>query len=251
LLSRNQHEIESLINTQHRLASALIDGDASTLETHIAEALAARRELDENEVLEDTHKMLAHSKTGVDRIEELVVNLKNFSRLDESAFKFSDINDGIDSTILISQNAYKEKADIVKDYTPDFKAECYPSQLNQVFLNLIVNAAQAMTEKGTVKITTRYESEPNREATNKSEQRYAVIKIADDGKGIAPEHLAKIFDPFFTTKPVGQGTGLGLSICYQIIERHEGTIGVRSVPGQGTEFTVRIPVRQVKHHAKH
>ncbi len=246
LLSRNQQEIELLLEKQQHLAEALINGDDTAIEQRIADAFEAKRELDENEVIDDTRKMLDHSKTGIARIEELVINLKNFSRLDESAFKLSDINGGIDSTLVIAYNAIKHKADVVKDYTPDFKAECYPSQLNQVFLNLVMNAAQAITDRGTITITTRYESEPNVEAKAPSDRTYAVIKIADNGKGIAPEHLNKIFDPFFTTKPVGQGTGLGLSISYQIIERHKGTISVKSTVGQGTEFTVRIPTRQTK-----
>ncbi|MFQ3598606.1 MAG: ATP-binding protein [Chloroherpetonaceae bacterium] len=244
LLSRNQQEIESLLEKQHQLAEALVDGDAEHVERHIAEAFEAAKELDENEVLEDSRKMLEHSKIGIERIEELVINLKNFSRLDESAFKLSDINEGIDSTLVIAHNAIKHKAEIIKDYAPDLKAECYPSQLNQVFLNLIMNAAQAIQEKGTIKITTQYEAEPNVIANEKADRKYAVIKIADSGKGISPEHLNKIFDPFFTTKPVGQGTGLGLSISYQIIERHKGAISVKSELGKGTEFTVRIPVRQ-------
>ncbi len=244
LLSRNQEEIESLLEKQHQLAEALVDGDAEHVEKHIAVAFEAAKELDENEVLEDSRKMLEHSKIGIERIEELVLNLKNFSRLDESAFKLSDINEGLNSTLVIAHNTIKHKAEIIKDFTPDLKAECYPSQLNQVFLNLIVNATQAIQEKGVIKLTTRYESEPKVEAKNKADQKYAVIKIADNGKGIAPEHLNKIFDPFFTTKPVGQGTGLGLSISYQIIERHKGTISVKSELGKGTEFVVRIPVRQ-------
>jgi signal transduction histidine kinase len=244
LLSRNQQEIESLLEKQHQLAEALVEGDAEHVEKHIAEAFEAAKELDENEVLLDTRKMLDHSKIGIERIEELVLNLKNFSRLDESAFKLSDINEGLDSTLVIAHNELKHKAEIIKAYAPDLKAECYPSQLNQVFLNLLMNAAQAIPEKGTITITTRYEAEPNIEAKEKADRKYATIKIADSGKGISPEHLNKIFDPFFTTKPVGQGTGLGLSISYQIIERHKGTISVRSELGKGTEFIVRIPVRQ-------
>jgi signal transduction histidine kinase len=244
LLSRNQQEIETLLEKQQQLAESLVDGDAEQVDKHIAEAFDAARELHENEVLQDTRKMLDHSKIGIERIEELVINLRNFSRLDESAFKVSDINENIDSTLVIAHNALKYKAEIRKDYAPDLKAECYPSQLNQVFLNLLMNAAQAIPEKGIIKITTRYESEPNLDAKEKSDRKYAVIKIADTGKGIAPEHLHKIFDPFFTTKPVGQGTGLGLSISYQIIERHKGTISVKSELGKGTEFVVRIPIQQ-------
>lgn len=247
LLSRNQEELEKVLDKQHHLAEALVDGDSETVEQRIAEAFEARQELEANDVIADIHKMISHTKNGVERIEELVMSLKNFSRLDESAFKVVDINEGIESTLVIAHNTIKHKAEIEKDFTPNFRAECFPSQLNQVFLNLIVNAAQAIEgQQGHIKITTRYESSVGKVAKEEDEKRLAVIKVSDNGKGIKPENLNKIFDPFFTTKPVGQGTGLGLSISYQIIERHNGSISVKSEVGKGTEFTVRIPVKQFK-----
>ncbi|MDX2127703.1 MAG: ATP-binding protein [Chloroherpetonaceae bacterium] len=245
LLSRNQEEIESLLLKQHALAeSLLMGGSDDEIEKHITEAFEAKRELEENEVLGDSKKMLDHSKTGIERIEELVINLKNFSRLDETAFKLSDINEGIESTLVITNNAYKHKAEIKKNFTPDLKAECYPSQLNQVIMNLIVNAAQAIPEKGMIHISTMLERIDESPAANKSDAYYAVIEVSDTGKGISKENLDKIFDPFFTTKPVGQGTGLGLSISYQIIQKHKGKINVKSEVGKGTTFTVRIPLKQ-------
>jgi two-component system, NtrC family, sensor kinase len=120
---------------------------------------------------------------------------------------------------------------VIKEYGPLPPVECLPSELNQVFMNLLVNAGHAIAEKGTITIRTAASSEE------------VTIEIADDGKGIAPEHLSRIFEPFFTTKPVGQGTGLGLSLSYGIVLKHQGRIEVESAPGQGTRFCIRLPIQ--------
>ncbi|MFQ8383649.1 MULTISPECIES: sensor histidine kinase [Pseudomonas] len=141
----------------------------------------------------------------------------------------------MDSTLNIVANEIKYKADVVKEYTPLPEVECLPSQINQVIMNLIVNAAQAIgPERGTITLRNGVGDES------------VWIEVADNGSGIPPETLQKIFDPFFTTKPIGQGTGLGLSLSYGIVKKHNGEITVRSEVGVGTTFRVELPVRQMK-----
>lgn len=164
------------------------------------------------------------------RVAEIVRSLKNFSRLDEAEHKKANIHEGIESTLTLVQHELKNKVDVVRNYGDIPEIKCFPNQLNQVFMNLFINAAHAIDERGTITITTT--------ANAKNVQ----ITIADTGKGIQPEHLDKIFEPGFTTKGVGVGTGLGLSICYKIIEKHNGSISVTSEIGQGTTFTIKLPI---------
>jgi signal transduction histidine kinase len=160
-----------------------------------------------------------------------VLNLRTFSRLDEAEFKKVDIHEGIESTIRLLSRYYNSGAiTLRRRYSELPLVDCYAGQLNQVWMNLLVNAAQATKEGGVVQVETIVEGE------------MVAVRISDTGCGIRPEHLKKIFDPFFTTKPVGEGTGLGLSVTYSIIERHGGSIKVESCAGQGTTFTVTLPV---------
>ena len=146
----------------------------------------------------------------------------------------ADLHKGLDSTLNVVANEIKYKADVVKEYGDIPEIECLPSQLNQVFMNLLVNAAQAMSDTGRGTITLRSGRVGD-----------AVwVEVADSGAGIAAENLKRIFDPFFTTKPVGKGTGLGLSLSYGIIRKHGGSIAVDSVLGQGTVFRILLPVRR-------
>jgi signal transduction histidine kinase len=164
-----------------------------------------------------------------ERITSIVKSLRNFARLDESQIKSVDLHEGIDSTLTLLVHELKKGIEVVKNYGDLPKVTCFPSQLNQVFMNLLNNAMFAMEGKGTITITTEIEGEG------------VVLRFADTGSGIAPENLERIFDPGFTTKGVGVGTGLGLGICYRIVQDHHGTIDVRSQVGKGTEFTVRLP----------
>jgi two-component system NtrC family sensor kinase len=190
-----------------------------------------KEEIDYDSTLADLRSIVADCREGAERIRDVVQNLRTFSRLDEAEFKKVDIHEGLDSTLrLLSRYYGKGNAALVRDYGALPLVDCYAGQLNQVWLNLLVNAAHAVREGGEVLITTRREGET------------AVIKISDTGCGIAPESLSRIFDPFFTTKPIGEGTGLGLSVTYSIIERHRGTIAVESQLGGGTAFTVTIPI---------
>lgn len=186
-------------------------------------------------ILSDVDDVLAESLDGADRVRNIVVDLRNFARLDEADLKEADINEGIEQTLRVAWNELKYRCEVIKDLGDIPPIPCFPGQLNQVFLNLLINAAQAIqTERGQIRIQTILEQEE------------IVIRISDSGVGIPEEHLGKLFDPFFTTKPVGQGTGLGLSIAHGIVENHRGTIAVESEVGKGTTFTVRLPAQGVQ-----
>jgi signal transduction histidine kinase len=203
------------------------------------DALSERkRRLDLDYLKTDMLALLSESKEGVDRVKKIVQDLKDFSHTDEGKFVWSDLHHGIDSTLNIVANEIKYKADVIKEYGTIPQIECLPSQLNQVFMNLLVNAAHAMSGERRGKILMRSGVWDGGEAV--------WIEISDDGCGIPPENLKKIFDPFFTTKPIGQGTGLGLSLSYGIVQKHHGGIEVSSEAGKGTCFRVTLPVQQPK-----
>lgn len=166
---------------------------------------------------------------GIEQISEIVTNLKNFSRLDRSKVAHFSLNEGLESTLVIARNLVKNKR-IEKDFCEQPFVTGSPSQINQVFLNLISNAAQATGPDGVIRLSTRLEGSR------------AIVEVADDGAGIPPDVLPKIFDPFFTTKKIGEGTGLGLSIAYKIISEHGGKIEVSSEVGKGTRFAISLPM---------
>ena len=178
--------------------------------------------------------MIDSVKTGTERTTEIIKGLRTFSRLDEDVLKIADIHEGLDSTLILLRNKYKQRIEINKLYGNIPEIECYPGQLNQVFMNILSNAIDAIDDKGIIAISTS--------KSNKSIR----ISIKDSGRGISENIKSKIFDPFFTTKEVGQGTGLGLSICHSIIEKHRGSIEVKSEIGKGSEFVIALPVKQSK-----
>ena len=181
----------------------------------------------------DLRALMDESKDGITRVKKIVQDLKDFSHVDTAdEWHFSDLHNGLDSTLNIVNNEIKYKADVVKEYGELPAVECLSSQLNQVFMNLLVNAAHAIKERGAITIRTGREGDE------------VWVDIADTGHGIAPEHLQKIFDPFFTTKPIGKGTGLGLSLSYGIVQKHHGRMEVQSEVGKGTTFRVWLPVQQ-------
>jgi signal transduction histidine kinase len=195
-----------------------------------------KQELELDELLSETRDLLKSMDSGASRIAEIVKGLRNFSRLDEHDLKTVDIHEGIDSTLTILRSQYKDHIEIVRQYGDLPLIECYAGQLNQVFMNIIANAIQAIETTGTITIATSLKS-------TKERQQYAVISIRDTGKGIPPDVQQRIFEPFFTTKDVGKGTGLGLSISFSIIDKHNGTITVNSEVGKGTEFVITLPVK--------
>ncbi len=197
-----------------------------------ARLAALRAEVELDFLKEDIPVLMAESKEGITRVRTIVQNLKDFSRVDTSqAWVLADLHHGLDSTLNIVANELKYKADVIKLYGDLPDIECLPSELNQVFMNLLVNAAHAIcSERGTITLRTGHEGVS------------VWVEVADTGSGIDKDDLARIFDPFFTTKPIGQGTGLGLSLSYGIVKKHDGQIEVTSEPGVGTTFRVTLPV---------
>jgi two-component system, NtrC family, sensor kinase len=203
-------------------------------------------------LIEDLPKILASMKSGADRIREIVLTLRNFSRLDEAEMKPVNIHDGIDSTLLILHNNIKDKPDcpgiqIIKDYGELPPVECYAGQLNQVFMNILSNAIDSLHKQDKERSLAAIKTSPSTITIQTQIISYERVKICikDNGPGIPEAIKNRIFDPFFTTKPVGQGTGLGLSISYQIIvDKHGGNLQCISAPNQGAEFAIEIPIRQ-------
>ncbi|MEM7713842.1 MAG: ATP-binding protein [Cyanobacteria bacterium P01_A01_bin.68] len=198
-------------------------------------------------VKEDLPKILASMKMGATRIREIVLSLRNFSRLDEADMKEVDIHEGIESTLLILQNRLKSKPnrtgiEIIKNYNNLPKIECYPGQLNQTFMNILSNAIDVLEEG---RDTFGMQNPQISINTELIDNKTIAVRIADNGMGMSEEVKNKLFDPFFTTKPVGKGTGLGLSITYQIIvDKHQGKLYCVSEPSKGTEFIIEIPQHQ-------
>jgi PAS domain S-box-containing protein len=192
------------------------------------EALESEIELDF--LLDDCRQLIEECQEGTNRIKNIVQDLKSFAHPGEEARQFVDLNQCIESTLNIVWNELKYNANVIKEFGQIPELECYPQQLNQVFMNLLVNAGQAISGKGDVKILTRKRNS------------HIEILFSDTGCGIAEENLNKIFDPFFTTKPVGKGTGLGLHVSYNIIKKHNGEITVTSEKGKGTVFTIQLPL---------
>jgi signal transduction histidine kinase len=170
--------------------------------------------------------------TASERIADIVRSLKNFARLDEAEFQAADLHEGLDSTLTLLHHELKSRIEIVKRYGELPRVQCYPNQLNQVFMNVLSNAEQAIEGKGTITITTEHNGQD------------VVVRIGDTGRGIRPDELKRIYDPGFTTKGVGVGTGLGMSISYNIVQKHNGRIEAASSPGEGTTVTITLPVRQ-------
>lgn len=194
-----------------------------------------KEERDYQYVRDDIFSLLAESKDGLGRVRKIVQDLKSFSHVGEQEWQPADLHQGLDSTLNIVWNELKYKCTVRKEYSELPKVFCLISQLNQVFMNLLVNAGHAIESKGEITIRTRLHEENS-----------VLIEICDTGKGIQADHLNRIFDPFFTTKPVGKGTGLGLSLSYSIIQRHHGRIEVTSEVGKGSCFRIIIPIEQPK-----
>jgi len=179
----------------------------------------------------DIFNLVSESKDGLERVRKIVANLKSFSRVGEQEWQDADLHQGIESTLSIVWNELKYKCKVVKDFGEIPPVFCLISQINQVILNLLVNASHAIERAGTITIRTRRHDEAT-----------VCLEISDNGCGIAPELLGRIFEPFFTTKPVGKGTGLGLSLAYSIVQRHKGRIEVESQPGLGSTFRLLLPI---------
>ncbi|MDI1293883.1 MAG: ATP-binding protein [Methylobacter sp.] len=195
-----------------------------------AEINAFKQKIDLAFLRTDILDLLNESHEGTTRVKKIVQDLKDFSHQGDDEWQWALLHSGLETTLNIVSSEIKYKARIVKEFGDLPKIKCLPHQLNQVFMNLLANAAHAIESEGIITLRTGTEND------------HVWVEISDTGKGIAPEHLSKVFDPFFTTKPVGKGTGLGLSVSYSIIKKHQGEIQLTSQPGQGTTFRILLPV---------
>lgn len=229
--------LEKYLGDLFRMLTAYEEAEATLAGTPAGAKLKGLREAIELDFLkEDIPSLMRESKDGITRVRAIVQNLKDFSRVDNSQeWVMADLHQGLNSTLGMVNNEIKHKADVVKEYGSLPEVECLPSELNQVFMNLLVNAAHAIQkERGRITLRTGTQADK------------VWVEIEDDGTGIAKENLGRIFDPFFTTKPVGKGTGLGLSLSYGIVQKHAGQIEVTSEPGAGTRFRVTLPIRRAE-----
>ncbi|HEY1151391.1 MAG TPA: ATP-binding protein [Pseudoduganella sp.] len=228
--------VNSNLSSLQRYAQALLrllDGyeDAATrLGPEDQAALAAlRREVDADYLREDLGSLLSESMDGLDRIKRIVQDMKDFSHVGGGDVLVANLEAGLESTLNVVWNELKYKAEVVREFGGVAPIECIPSQLNQVFMNLLINAAHSIRERGRITVRTR------------QDDAHVTVEVSDTGSGIPEEYLGRIFEPFFTTKPVGKGTGLGLSLSYGIVQKHGGRIEVDSVVDRGTTFRVILP----------
>ncbi|WP_272819342.1 MASE1 domain-containing protein [Scytonema hofmannii] len=255
------HEINNPVNFIHGNISHLNEYTQDLLrmlqlyqQRHLSndpEIQALAEEIDLEFLISDLQKMLASMKMGTDRIRSIVLSLRNFSRMDEAEFKAVDIHEGIESTLLILQHRLKDKPEcpaieVTRDYGSLPQVECYPGQLNQVLMNILVNAIDALDEVNAKRTYQQIEENPSQITirTAVKDVQWIEIAVADNGPGMTQQVKNRIFDPFFTTKPVGKGTGMGMAISYQIItEKHGGKLECLSTLGKGTEFIIQLPIR--------
>ena len=218
------HHLQSLVDLYERM---------SELDEQSRRAVDSfKEEINYDFMLEDLESLVRNFEEGAKRIHSIIGDLRTFSRMESEDFREIDVHNQIDLALSLLQNEYRGRVEIVRDYGELPPIECHPGRLNQVIMNLLLNACQAISGEGEVLIRTRPEGKT------------VSIEVEDDGDGIDPIHVDKIFEPFFTTKPVGKGTGLGLSISYAIVQQHGGAIEVDSEEGRGTRFLVRLPVKQ-------
>ncbi len=227
-LSKYIQRLLEFMSLQQDVLNASADSDSKTLLDE------KRTVLKIDFIIEDIDGLIKESLEGLERVKKIVMDLKSFSRVDDEEYTHADVNECLETTLNIVWNELKYKATVTKEYGDIPVTKCYPRQLNQVFMNILVNAAQAIEEKGEIRIKSWHE------------EGYIFVSISDTGPGIPEENLNRIFEPFFTTKEVGKGTGLGLSITYDIVKKHGGNIKVESKIGQGTTFVVSIPVVEAK-----
>ena len=194
---------------------------------------AIKKNIDYSFLKDDLKDLLAESREGIERVKTIISAMKDFSHIEDEEFKLADLHRGIETTLNVVNNELKYKATVIREFGDLPEVECISSQINQVIMNLLVNAAQAIEDFGEIIIRTRCEGD------------WAIVEIEDSGKGIAGDDLHRIFEPFFTTKPVGKGTGLGLSLSFNIVQKHNGSITAENAPsGKGTCFRISLPLKQ-------
>lgn len=223
-------DLVRLLNSHEALIEAVENQDSGAALSAIQAIRVLAKEVDAQFIVEDLATLTSESQDGIERVRQIVQGLKDFSRVDQQQEQEFNVNDCLESTLKIVLNELKYKAELIKDLGPVPDIFGFPHQLNQVFMNLMVNAAQAMQERGNIWLRSFVQDN------------YVVVEVEDSGSGIPEAVIHKIFDPFFTTKPVGQGTGLGLSISYGIVQSHNGKLEVESKMGVGTKFRILLPM---------
>ena len=226
LIARYRNLVKNIQEENHKIDIPRSIKEQSQKITTIEE------EIDLEYILDDIKDIITECREGTERIKKIVLDLKDFAHPGEDKIMEADINKGLESTLNVVWNELKYKAVVHKEYGELPMVKCYPQQLNQVFMNILVNAGQAIEKQGEIKITTG------------TVDGHAVISISDTGIGIPEENLIKIFDPFFTTKEIRKGTGLGMNVAYNIIKKHQGSIDVESEVGRGTTFKIKIPLEE-------
>lgn len=222
----NLQSLETYLSDLFRLADAVDTADS------LDSLKAIKQNIDYEFVRGDLKDLLSESREGIERVKTIISAMKDFSHIEEEEFKAADLQRGIETTLNVVNNELKYKARVFREFGELPPVECIISQINQVVMNLLVNAAHAIDDFGEIRLRTRQEGDT------------VIIQIEDTGRGISQDNIHRIFEPFFTTKPIGQGTGLGLSLSFNIIEKHSGRIDVQSTPGQGTCFRITLPVSQ-------
>ena len=230
MLEQYAADYGKVLKMVEELKAAVKANDMEKVKSISADISKFEEDINMDFIMNDISKLLQHNQKGIERIRKIVLDLRTFAREDTGIMDLIKIEDVIDNILSIVHSEIKGKAELVKNYGQTPMIRCHAQRLGQVFINLIVNATQAIESRGTIEIKTYVNGE------------YVCIDVTDSGKGIEEKNLKKIFDAFFTTKPVGQGTGLGLSISYEIVKKHGGDIKVRSKVGQGTTFTIMLPL---------
>ena len=230
-VNSNLTSLQEYVNDLFKVLSAYEQAEKEMTPTTRAQLAELKKKIDVAYVRDDIGKLMSESIGGLQRVKRIVLDLKDFSHVGESSKLWANIEQGMDSTLNVVWNELKYKTEVIKEYAGVPEIECIPTQINQVFMNLLMNAVQAIKERGRITIRTGQEGDN------------VWVEVEDTGSGIDQKNLSRIFDPFFTTKPVGQGTGLGLSLSYSIVQKHGGRIEVRSEVGKGTVFRVVLPLQ--------
>ena len=223
--------LDKYVKDMFSLIDLYIANENSIPEDEMKKIGKKKADIDIDFIRDDVKDLIKSCVEGTERTKNIILDLKNFSRMEEMVLTQFNIPKEIDTTLNILNNKYKNRITVVKDYEQNVpKIEAFGGQLNQVFMNILDNAQYAIKGEGTVTISVKQEGEN------------VVIKFSDTGEGIKKEDIRKVFEPFFTTKPVGQGTGLGMSITYRVIKNHNGEIFIDSEVGKGTTFTIKLPI---------
>lgn len=227
-----RRDITDILEVLERYAEISPDDDKATLTSKLEEIEVLKADIEFEYIIDEIQQLLTSISEGAQRTANIVKDLKNFSRIDKNELKKMDLHEGLESTLALLFNQYKHSVQVIKQYGQLPELECFPGQLNQVWMNILSNAIQAMPNGGNLTVTTFLDGEK------------IYVSIQDTGTGMSDEVKSRVFEAFFTTKDIGQGTGLGMSITASIIEKHHGTIQIESALGKGSTFTISLPVSQ-------